>query len=318
MKIRILFTALLLCTTLGITAQTESETPAIETKVTLHTKTGDIFGTLETPGTTGKKMPVALIIAGSGPTDRDGNNPMMKNNSLKILASELSKSGIATLRYDKRGVAESISAVKSEADLRFEHYVDDAQQWIQLLKQDKRFSEVIVIGHSEGSLIGMMAGRSADRFISIAGPGQSADKALKEQMGAQPKEIQDVVVPMLESLAAGKIIDPVPQMLGSFLSPTVQPYMISWFKYDPQVEIKKLAIPILILQGSNDIQVSVDDAKRLLSAAPKADLVIVNNMNHILRIIEGDRQANAGTYANPALPVSSELVKSISRFILKK
>lgn len=301
---------------LTVNASTNSDTTFVETKITLQTKTGEIFGTLTTPEKF-DKIPVALIIAGSGPTDRDGNNPMMKNNSLKILASELSKNGIATLRYDKRGIAESKGAGKSESDLRFDDYVNDAKEWIQLLKKDKRFSRVIVIGHSEGSLIGMITGTTADKFISIAGAGQSGDKILKEQLSSQPKEVQDLSFPMIDSLKNGKTIDNVPPMLNSLFRPTVQPYMISWFKYDPQNEIKKLSIPTLILQGTNDIQVSVEDAKRLSNANPKAELVLINNMNHIFRIIDGDKQANMATYSKGDLPIANELVKSITTFILK-
>lgn len=198
MKKSIFFGAFFLFIAILANASGINDTPFIETKITLQTKTGEIAGTLTTPEKF-DKIPVALIIAGSGPTDRDGNNPMMKNNSLKILATELSKNGIATLRYDKRGIAESKAAGKNETDLRFDDYVNDAKEWIQLLKQDKRFSKVIVIGHSEGSLIGMIAGTTADKFISIAGAGQSADKILKEQLSAQAKEVQDLSFPMIDS-----------------------------------------------------------------------------------------------------------------------
>ncbi len=299
-----------------VNAWANSDTTFIETKITLQTKTGEIFGTLTTPEKF-EKIPVVLIIAGSGPTDRDGNNPMMKNNSLKILASELSKDNIATLRYDKRGIAESQLAGKNEIEFRFDDLVNDAKEWIQLLKQDNRFSKIIVIGHSEGSLIGMLAGTNADKFISIAGAGQSADKILKEQLSSQPKEVQDLSFPLIDSLKNGKTIDNVPPMLNTLFRPTVQPYIISWFKYDPQNEIKKLSIPTLILQGTNDIQVSVEDAKRLSNANQKAQLVLIKDMNHILRIIEGDLQANVATYSKADLPIANELVKSITDFILK-
>lgn len=314
-KIKI-FLVLLLFATITVEASITNDTIFIEEKITRQTKTGEIFGTLTTSEKF-NKIPVALIISGSGPTDRDGNNPMMKNNSLKMLASELSKNGIATLRYDKRGVAESKAAGKNEIDFRFDDIVNDAKEWIQLLKQDKRFSKIIVIGHSEGSLIGMIAGATADKFISIAGAGQSADKILKEQLSSQPKEVQDLSFPMIDSLKDGKTIDNVPPMLNSLFRPTVQPYMISWFKYDPQNEIKKLSIPTLILQGTNDIQVSIEDAQWLSNANPKAELVLINNMNHILRIIEGDREANIATYYKGDLPIANELVKSITTFILK-
>lgn len=307
---------LLLFATLTADASTGSDTTIVETKITLQTKTGDLFGTLTTPEKF-NKVPVALIIAGSGPTDRDGNNPMMKNNSLKMLAAELSKNGIATLRYDKRGIAESKASGKSEADLRFDDYVNDAKDWIQLLKQDKRFSKVIIIGHSEGSLIGMMAGAHATKFISVAGAGQSADKILKVQLSTQPKVVQDLCFPIIDSLKNGKTVENVNPMLFSLFRPAVQPYMISWFKYDPQVEIKKLTIPVLIVQGTNDIQVSVDDARRLSAANPKAKLVLIEKMNHVFKLVEGDRQANLATYSNPVLSVADELVESISKFILK-
>ncbi len=306
----------LLLINVSVNAAIKNDSTYTETKITLHTQTGDIFGALTIPKKY-NKLPVALMIAGSGPTDRDGNNLMMKNNSLKILALELAKNGIATLRYDKRGIAESKAAGKSEADLRFDDYVNDAKEWIQLLKQNKQFSQVVIIGHSEGSLIGMIAGASADKYISIAGAGQSADKILKAQLSTQPKEIQDLSFPILDSLKNGEKVNNVKPMLFSLFRPSVQPYMISWFKYDPQNEIKKLSIPILILQGTNDIQVSTEDAKRLSTANPRAHLVLIENMNHILRTVKGDRQENLKTYYDASLPISKELIKSISDFILK-
>jgi len=292
------------------------DTTTVETDITLRTITGEISGTLTIPGRS-CRMPVALIIAGSGPTDRDGNNPVMKNNSLKILAHELAKNGIALLRYDKRGIAASKAAVKSEADLRFDDYVSDASEWIQILKNDDRFSEVIVIGHSEGSLIGMLAGTSADKFISIAGFGQSADQILKEQLGPQPKEVKDLSFPIIDSLKSGNIVDSVPPILNSLFRQSVQPYMISWFRYDPQVEISRLSVPILIIQGTNDIQVGVENARQLSDANPGAEILLINNMNHIFRITEGDRMANLATYSNINLPVSEELVSSVTSFILR-
>ena len=116
----------------------------------------------------------------------------------------------------------------------------------------------------------------------------------------------------------GKNVTNINPMFYSLFRPSVQPYLISWFKYDPQTEIKKLAIPILILQGTNDIQVSKEDANRLSKANNKSQLVLIKNMNHVLKITEGDRNANMATYNNPALAISEELVKSIVLFINKK
>ena len=300
--------------TLKVTAK--NDTLFVESKISLQTRSGELFGTLDIPEkfSTGA---VVLFIAGSGPTDRNGNGPLINTDCTKKLATALAKNGIASVRYDKRGIAESKDAGKNEADLRFDNYINDAKDWIQLLKQDKRFSKIIIVGHSEGSLIGMVAAVNADKFISIAGVGQSADRTLKEQLSTQPKAIQDLSFTILDSLKSGKEVTKVDPMLLSLFRPSVQPYMISWFKYNPQNEIKKLKIPTLIIQGTNDIQVSVEDAKLLSQANPKAHLVLVKNMNHIFRTVEGNRQANIVTYNEPTLPIATELVANIIDFILK-
>lgn len=291
-----------------------------ETDITLTTPTGEIFGTLTTPENSGRlpaALPVALMIAGSGPTDRNGNNPAMRNDSLKLLAGALAQNGIASVRYDKRGIAASKQAGKSEADLRFDNYIDDAKAWIQKLRQDRRFSTITVIGHSEGSLIGMVAANTADKFVSIAGAGEPADEILKTQLRASPKAVQDLCFPIIDSLKNGQTVADVDPALYALFRPSIQPYMISWFKYDPQIEIKKMAVPGLIIQGTGDIQVSVEDGQRLSAADPRAPLVLIEQMNHIFRIVAGDRAANLATYNNASLPIADKLVKSISDFILK-
>lgn len=300
-----------------VNAQDKKDIPFKESPVILKINTDQLYGTLTIPDVS-KKCPVALIIAGSGPTDRNGNNPMMKNNSLKMLAEALAKNGIASLRYDKRGVGESKPAAISEGELVFENYTEDTKSWINLLKQDKRFSKVIVIGHSEGSLIGMIAGAKADKFVSIAGAGDAADKILKSQISAKGmKQIEDMTFPIIDSLKNGKTVKNVDPMLNSLFRPSVQPYLISWFKYNPQTEIKKLTVPILILQGNNDLQVTVQDAENLSKANTNSELLIVDKMNHILKVIEGDQQANLESYNNENLPVSETLISKIVSFIQK-
>jgi hypothetical protein len=178
---------------------------------------------------------------------------------------------------------------------------------------------VVVVGHSEGSLIGMIAANGlADGYVSVAGAGRSADKVIKEQLGSQPQQVIDMCFPIIDSLVAGKTVADVNPMLNALFRPSVQPYLISWFHYDPQLEIKKLTIPVLIIQGTNDIQVSISDANLLAAASLKAQLILVKNMNHIFRLVEGDRDANIATYSKGELPISEELVNSIASFTLKK
>jgi uncharacterized protein len=161
---------------------TTQSSKSVEVHIT--TSTGTLYGTQIIP-TSNASEPVVLIIAGSGPTDRDGNNPLGgQNNSLKLLAEGLAGRGIASIRYDKRGIGESSAAGPEEVDLRFDTYVEDAALWIQQLQADSRFSSVTVIGHSEGSLIGMLATQKtgADAFVSIAGPAQTASQVLRDQL----------------------------------------------------------------------------------------------------------------------------------------
>ncbi|MCD4773852.1 MAG: alpha/beta hydrolase [Bacteroidales bacterium] len=316
MKTINLLLIIFLLTTINVFAQQENEIKDTGESVTLKTKSGNIEGTLLIPDDL-TDIPVALIIAGSGPTDRDGNNPMMKNNSLKMLAEKLFENGIASLRYDKRGIAASRESGLDENELRFENYIDDAVEWIELLKQKKQFKKIVIIGHSEGSLIGMIASKKADVdiFISIAGVGQSADKTLKEQLKSQPQVVIDAAYPIIDSLVQGKIVENFDPMLSSLFRLSVQPYIISWFRYDPQTEIEKLKLPILIVQGTTDIQVSVDDANKLADANNNAKLEIIEGMNHIFKEAESDRQKNIATYSQPDLPVKVELIEVIVSFI---
>lgn len=292
-----------------------------ETDIVLKTPTGDINGTLTMPEQS-QPVPVVLIIAGSGPTDRDGNSPpILRNNSncYKMLAEDLRKMGIASVRYDKRGIAGSKAAAQKESDLRFENYVADASAWIARLSLDKHFSKIIVAGHSEGSLIGMIAsGQSGvNGFISIAGSGRPAGEILKEQFGSLPKDDKDRIYGMLDKLEKGDTIGNVPKELYAFFRPSLQPYMISWFKYDPAAEIRKLKMPVLIIQGDMDIQVSVNDAELLAKAKRKASLKIIKNMNHILKDTDTkDKMEQVSkVYTDPDLPLDKTFEDEVVKFI---
>ena len=291
----------------------------MENPIVLETETGNIEGTLLIPDID-EEMPIALIIAGSGPTDRDGNNIQMKNNSLKMLALGLAENNIASLRYDKRGVGKSFAAGMKEIDLRFEYYVDDATKWIDLLDNDNRFSEIIVIGHSEGSLIGMIASQKNNvaKFISLAGVAEPAGVIIRQQLAAHPPMVLEQSIPIIESLERGETVDSVPAILVSLFRKSVQPYIISWFKHNPSVEIEKLQKPILIVQGTTDIQVGVEEATKLSAANPGARKVIIEGMNHILKEAVLERIRNIETYSNPDLPLHPALINSIVDFIKDK
>lgn len=302
----------------GLFAQAPEKQKFSESEMILNTATGNIYGSLVVPENV-KTSPVVLIIAGSGPTDRNANSTLgIQTNTYKMIAEELAANGISSLRFDKRGIAQSSEAMTSESDLRFETYINDAADWVSLLKKDKRFSSVIILGHSEGSLIGMIVAEKANvaKYISVAGVGIPADQILKEQLKAQlPPQLMAESNNILDSLKAGKTVKNVPPTLAALYRPSVQPYMISWIKYDPAKEIAKLKIPVLIVQGTTDIQVAANNAQLLAAAKPDARLLMLENMNHILKESVADIQENMATYKNPSLPLKDGLAAEIIRFI---
>ena len=291
----------------------------VEESATLTTPSGVIHGTIDLPSGTGP-FPVVLIIAGSGPTDRDGNSAMLagKNNSLKMLAQSLATANIASLRFDKRGIAASAAAGPKEADLRFENYVDDAAAWVEQLRHDKRFSTVTIIGHSEGALIGAIAAARThpNAFISVAGVGRSAGLVLREQMnGKLPAPLFQANEKILRELEAGRTTEDVPPALKSLYRSSVQPYLISWFKYNPSEIVASIKEPILICQGTTDIQVAVEEAEALKKNASAAKLVIIEGMNHVLKSVPADPVKQTSSYTDPALPINAELMKNIIEFV---
>ncbi|MDB5135981.1 MAG: hypothetical protein JWP37_2584 [Mucilaginibacter sp.] len=290
----------------------------VESPIVLKTLSGSIHGTLTMPKSALGKIPVVLIIAGSGPTDRNGNSSKMdlNTNAYKLLAEGLGKKGIASVRYDKRMIGESETSNK-EADLRFDDYVDDAVGIINKLSEDERFSKIIIMGHSEGSLVGMLAARDqpVKGYISLEGAGDQADKIVTQQMKSKPQFVQDDFKALLDSMKKGKTIDNVDPALWSIARPSIQRYLMSWFRYNPARIIKVLKMPVLIIQGTTDLQVTTADADKLKKAKSDATLIIIPGMNHILKEAPADRDQNLATYNKPELPLKAELMPDLVKFI---
>ena len=316
---RLLFVIALLILSIGLFSQTKNDTVFSESEITLRTSTGDISGTLTVPVTI-KTSPVVLIIAGSGPTDRNCNSSLgIKTNAYKMLAEGFAQKGISTLRFDKRGIGKSKAAMISENELTFETYIDDVVGWISLLQSDQRFSGIILLGHSEGSLIGIIAAErtKVSALISVSGAGYPADQILQEQLKDKLSfELLDESNKIIDSLKMGKTVSDVNQNLLFIYRPSIQPYLISWMQYDPAKEISKLKIPVLIIQGTTDLQVTVDDAKMLSASKPDAKLLLIDAMNHVLKESDTDIQKNMATYNKPDLPLKPGLVDGMVNFIL--
>ena len=274
-----------------------------------------IDGTLLVPNDGSKT--VAIIIAGSGPTDRDGNQNFLKSNNLKKLAESLTKNGIATFRYDKRTVKQ-IRSGRIDPNTMFEDFVKDASDIIDYFKNDARFDNIYIIGHSKGSLVGMIAGKDKiDGFVSLAGAGQPIDEVITEQVNKTAPMFTEDTKRVFGILKEGNTTDDFPVALASIFNKQIQPFMMSWMKYNPQEEIAKLDMPILIINGTKDLQVSVAEAELLHKAAPKSELNIIEKMNHVLFTIEGDDLENSKSYNEAFRPINDELISTIVKFIRK-
>lgn len=306
---------------LSLSLRSQSNTKFTRSEIILETSSGALYGSLVIPDDL-QSSPLVIIIPGSGPTDRNGNNNMgIQTNAYKMLAENFGNNGISTLRFDKRGIAQSKSAAKSESELRFDTYIDDLVDWISLVKKDNRFSEIILLGHSEGSLIGIIAAQKTeiDAFISLAGSGQSIDKTLKEQLVKQfPLPINEESNRIIDSLKKGKLVKNIDPNFRLLYRESVQPYLISWMKYDPVNEIIKLKMPVFIIQGLTDLQVTENDARKLNAAKPDSKLLLISKMNHVLKDSEADQMSNMATYRNPELPLNTELTDALIRFIKTK
>jgi pimeloyl-ACP methyl ester carboxylesterase len=289
--------------------------------VELKTATGTLHGTIDLPPG-GGPWPAVLLHPGSGPTDRDGNQAALKNDSLKQLGRGLAAKGIACLRIDKRAIGASAKAYTKESDLTINTYADDAAAWVKLLRADRRFTKVGYVGHSEGALIGLVAaaGAKPDAFVSVCGPGRRLSDVLREQLkGKLPNELAEKNAAIIKALEAGESVADVPKELFVLYRPSVQPFLISVFKQDPADLAAKLPCPTLIVRGTADIQIKEADAKRLAGAKTGAELLTIENMTHVLKTVKdpNNQAEQLKTYTDATLPIVPEVVDGIARFLTK-
>lgn len=292
-----------------------------EEELELYAKPANLYGTLVVPDSA---LPVvALIIPGSGPTDRNGNTVgAANNNSLKYLAEDLSKNGIASLRIDKRGAGKSMSAMVAESELSFDVYIEDVINWGYKVLNDVRFKKLVVIGHSEGSLVGMMATQELEKdldvlgYISLAGAGYPIDEVIMKQLKVMPDSVQDEAKHLFEKMKAKEKANVNDPQLMALFRPSLQKYMMSWVALNPQEQIKQVNSPILLVNGTTDIQVAPDNAEVMHIANPSSQLVIIENMNHVFKSASMDRAENLKTYNNPELKNVAELADILSKFII--
>ncbi|RXG25933.1 alpha/beta hydrolase [Leeuwenhoekiella marinoflava] len=262
-----------------------------------------------------KSDTLAIIIPDSGATDRDGNQRNMQSNSLKFLAEGISNEGISTFRYDKRLIPLILQNTLREESLRFDDFVNDAVDIVKFFKE--KYTSIILIGHAQGSLVAMLAAEEIEvaKIVSIAGMGQPIDKLIISQLELQaPGLVENAKQAFKDLKETGKSKN-YSQGLISIFKPSVQPFMKSWVSYDPSEIITKLNLPILLIQGTKNLQIPQEQSELLKTVRPEAKLVLIKNMNHVLKEIEGDDLENSKSYNEPYRAISSELIKNIVSFI---
>jgi len=283
----------------------------------LNIRQGTIYGTRTDPEGYGK-VPAVIIIGAAGWIDRDGNSPYGINaNSYKMLCDSLVKAGMIVLRYDKRGLGESAFTLPYDDSLSFDDYIDDAIGLSRFLKQYYRVSKLFVIGHNEGSLVGMKVAQEpyVDGFISISGAAKRGDELILRQTKIPDKKLRARAENIFDSLATGYLVGDVGEQLDDMLGPHKQLFLKSWLKYTPTEEIKKINKPILVLQGTKDIMIDRKDGKRLKKANNAAKLTYIDGMNFVLKDTPPGTSDLKQIYNDPNLPLSPELVPDIIGFI---
>lgn len=293
-----------------VTVSTAQNFSATELSINRH-----VDGTLLTPDGI-EQPPLVIFIAGSGPTDRNGNQALMKNDMLKKLAESLSERGIATFRYDKR-VVKQLRTRNLDKNIRFDDFVTDAKSVINHFKST--YSNLIVAGHSQGSLVGLLAlDAGANGFISLAGAANSIDQIILEQISKSAPFFTADTKRVLDLLKSGQTTTDFPPALSSIFNLDLQPFMSNWMQYNPKDLIKKLEIPVLIINGTKDLQVAITEAQQLKEAKEEAQLEIIENMNHLLFEINGDDLVNSKSYNDNSYVVMPQVIEIITAFITKE
>jgi pimeloyl-ACP methyl ester carboxylesterase len=282
---------------------------------------GTLAGTLLNAG---KGAPVVLIIPGSGPTDRDGNNPLgITAASYRLLAEGLARRGISSVRIDKRGMFGSKAAIPDANKVTIAEYASDAHAWVASIRKEMGVKCVWLLGHSEGSLVALTAAQQAAGVcgvISVSGMGRKLGAVMREQFRSNPANapVLDAALGAIDRLEAGKAVDSsiLPAPLQPLFNPAVQPFLRDLMAQDPPKLAASLKVPLLIIQGDQDLQVTVDDARALAAAQPKAKLIIAPGVNHVLKVPNGEGRAqNMAAYADRSLPVAPAVIDAVAGFV---
>lgn len=269
-----------------------------------------LSGTLSFTETT---QPLVIWVHGSGNIDRNGTQKgLLPLRYIQKCRDSLNARGLAFFSYDKR-TANSANKDLLKTTL-FDDLVTDLQIVVDHLKKEKRFSKIVLIGHSQGSLVAMLGAKNSDKIISLAGPASPIQEIIVQQIAKNAAILAPFAKKHFEELEKTGTIKEINPMLMNIFAKPMHAFLRSWMHYHPTKVARTLQQPLLIIQGEKDLQVAVRDAQLLKDAVPKATLVVIKNMNHVLKTIQKDSD-NMTSYTDPSFPLSVTLVNAIVKFV---
>ena len=313
----------LLCSVVAVLVASVAVAQPREVEVECHW--GKISATMDVP-VEGANTAI-LIVAGSGPTDRHGNSAAgLSTYSYKMLGEALAEDGIAVMRYDKRAIGLSPIPADDVPNLVFEDYIDDARTCVEYLRSEG-YERVVVAGHSEGGLIALALAAEdeccLDGVVLLCAPGYNMAEILNYQLSQQlvPTHMGLMIKSsnIINTLKAGEMVAEadIPKELMGLFHPTVQPFIISNMRYEPTALAAECCVPMLIVSGGRDFQVSLSNGKRIQEAQPAAEHAIFENMTHVLKDADtSDRVMQlVSVYTNASQPITEGVAAKIAEFV---
>ena len=312
MRLRFVFPALCFFLTASITAADTLEIAA-------PGPIGALAGTLELPEA---PLATALILPGSGATDRNGNSELFQADTYRLLAETLAEYRIATARIDKRGLGGSLDAVEDGNDVSFADYIADTRAWRDTLLAQTGHDCLWLIGHSEGSLIAMMAEGEGQicGLVLLTVPGYVVSEELVQQMVrfSFGTADADALRNGMEALIEGRPISDadLPPTLRQMLPEEVRGFAAELFATDPAALLADTTGPVMAVHGTADIQISAEGLPRLHEAREGVLFVTLAGMSHMLKTEELGSDGLYQSYIDPSLPLHPDLVPPMVDFIL--
>lgn len=296
-----------------------------ESELAIPIAGGSLPGTLLRPISIAGTPPLALLLAGAGTTDRDGNNYNVPGRSdcLAMLAKGLAAKGIASYRFDKRGSGEAY-ALEGNAATSLTTYARDAASALRVLSGMEDFSRIVVAGMNEGAWVGAASineisreGIFVDGIVAIDASGVPPIEELRASFSDLDEKTRREAEDIVEAILAKRSFTEPSAPLADFFAPSRRSWLESWLAFDPAAEFAKVRAPVLLIRGSEDLQVPREAFERLLAARPNSAARLIPSMNYALKQVSSEEE-NYEAFTDPKYPVSRALIDLVASFAKAK